>query len=187
MRHVGQITLVLRFTQTLRMPRWRLGLAAQGISIFSVRSTASPHAHRCSHFSISIFQNLWFSVGILPHAEGRTRRHDTLSAGCDGRSGSVRMQVRGRALYRGREVAWSWRPDAGVKFADAFDEARGRRWLKAGHRGEREVGVKTVAQGGPGCPSRTCGSCRLHFFRRRAMGAASSRPSLHPLDFRCAS
>src|SRR4051794_33269397 len=26
----------------------------------------------------------------------------------------------------------------------------------------------------------TCGTCRLHFFRRRATGAASARPSLRP-------
>ena len=26
----------------------------------------------------------------------------------------------------------------------------------------------------------TCGTCRLHFLSRRATGAASARPSLHP-------
>ncbi|CCE09016.1 hypothetical protein BRAS3843_2960033 [Bradyrhizobium sp. STM 3843] len=39
-------------------------------------------------------------------------------------------------------------------------------------------------QGRPGCLGQTCGSCRLHFFRRRATGAASARPSLRPLAFK---
>jgi hypothetical protein len=57
-------------------------------------------------------------------------------------------------------------------------------WPKSpAHQEEYEAAVKTIAQGGPGCLGRTCGTCRLHFFRRRAMGAASSRPSLRPLIF----
>jgi hypothetical protein len=40
------------------------------------------------------------------------------------------------------EVVWSWRPDAGAKFATLleFKEARGRRWQESPvHRGDHEV------------------------------------------------
>jgi hypothetical protein len=53
---------------------------------------------------------------------------------------------------------------------------------KPGHRGEREISVKTIARGMPGCLGCTCGDCRLLFFCRRAMGAASARHSLRPLS-----
>lgn len=42
--------------------------------------------------------------------EGRTRRHDTWSAGSDGRE----APVDDRRVADG-EVVWSWHPDAGVK------------------------------------------------------------------------
>jgi hypothetical protein len=51
-----------------------------------------------------------FLRGIPPHAEGRTRRHDTWSAGCDGRGMS-----RDERHDADGEVVWSWRPDAGAK------------------------------------------------------------------------
>ncbi|SMX59450.1 conserved protein of unknown function [Bradyrhizobium sp. ORS 285] len=47
--------------------------------------------------------------------------------------------------------------------------------------GRARINVKTVAQGGLGCLSRTCGSYPVLFVRTGAMGAASSRPSLRPL------
>jgi len=45
------------------------------------------------------------------------------------------------------EVVWSWRPDAGVKFADVVSALPGadttlvrkRRWQNSRHRGEREI------------------------------------------------
>ena len=37
------------------------------------------------------------------------------------------------------------------------------------HRGDREISVKTIAQGMPDV-GWTCGDCRLLFFCRRAMG-----------------
>jgi len=42
--------------------------------------------------------------------------------------------------------------------------------------------LKPIAQGRPDAPARTCGSCRQHFFRWRAMGAVGTRPSLRPHD-----
>ncbi len=46
------------------------------------------------------------------------------------------------------EVVWSRRPDAGVKFAGLPASDGGK---KAGHRGEREISRKTIAQGRPEC------------------------------------
>ena len=50
------------------------------------------------------------------------------------------------------QVAWSWPPDAEVKFAMMRSKrSRGRRWPKSpAHRGEREAAVKTIARGMPG-------------------------------------
>jgi hypothetical protein len=47
------------------------------------------------------------------------------------------------------EVVWSWRPDAGVKFAG--DDLQATVARKPGHRGEHEVNVKTIAQGRLDC------------------------------------
>ena len=55
-----------------------------------------------------------------------------------------------RGFIADGEVVWSWRPDAGVKFA-AARAAAGDGGKKAGHRGELEVSRKTIAQGRPDC------------------------------------
>src|SRR5689334_24911452 len=55
------------------------------------------------------------------------------------------------------EIAWSWRPDAGV---NPRVKSPGGRWLKSPvHRGEREISRTTIAQGMPECfgvPVVTC-------------------------------
>jgi hypothetical protein len=43
------------------------------------------------------------------------------------------------------EAAWSWRPDAGVKFASNLSRTMVAR--KPGHQGERGGNRKTIAQG----------------------------------------
>jgi hypothetical protein len=52
------------------------------------------------------------------------------------------------------------------------------------HQEEYEAAVKTIAQGGPGCLGRPVVPAACIFCCRRAMGAASSRPSLRPCDCR---
>jgi hypothetical protein len=92
-----------------------------------------------------------FAVGQItatssPHPgpqEGRFAVVTNVGPGCGGR-GSVRDE---RAGAYG-EIVWSWRPDAGVKFADLFASDGGK---KAGHRGERDISRKTIAQGRPEC------------------------------------
>ncbi|MGJ4887796.1 hypothetical protein ACQR1Y_06375 [Bradyrhizobium sp. HKCCYLRH3099] len=55
---------------------------------------------------------------------------------------------------------------------------------KPGAPGRLRISVKTIAQGMPACSGFACGTCRLHFFRRRAMGEAVTRHSLRPLHVR---
>jgi hypothetical protein len=82
------------------------------------------------------------------------------------------------------EAVWSWRPDAGVKLAEAIPPATVAK--KPGHRGEHGVSVKTIARGMPvdcGVPVVTTLMCFFHF-AREAMGASqSTRHSLRPLIF----
>ncbi len=89
------------------------------------------------------------------------------------------LRMRGRTAARGREVAWSWRPDAGAKFVTVLAHLTGDGGYKPGTPRRARISVKTIAQGMPviGC---TCGTCRLHFLRRRAMGEAFTRHSLRP-------
>jgi hypothetical protein len=49
------------------------------------------------------------------------------------------------------EVAWFWRPDAGVKFFEKQTLLRGDGGKKAGHQGERAISRKTIARGRPEC------------------------------------
>ena len=84
-------------------------------------------------------------------------------------SGSRDRQCATSAVRRGREIAWSWRPDAGAKSLGMMTpEATVAK--EPGHRGERDISVKTAAQGGPGRSGCTCGSCPVHFFRTGATG-----------------
>ena len=54
------------------------------------------------------------------------------------------------------EVVWSWRPDAGVKLVERSASDGGK---QAGHRGEREVSRKTIAQGRPDASAEPVCSC----------------------------
>jgi hypothetical protein len=79
------------------------------------------------------------------------------------------------------KIVWSWRPDAGVKSAEATSQATGAR--KPGPRGERDISRKTIAQGMPGVsgePVVTTLVCFI-YFAREAAGAAGTRLSLRPL------
>ena len=63
-------------------------------------------------FGFSASPNQWLFHAISFPQEGRSRSLRTLGAGCDGRGGARD----GRAdAYD--QVVWSWRPDAGAKFA----------------------------------------------------------------------
>jgi hypothetical protein len=57
---------------------------------------------------------------------------------------------------------------------------------KPGHRGEREITVKTIAQGRPDCFGEPVVTMLVWFFKfpREAAGASGTRLSLRPLIFR---
>jgi hypothetical protein len=59
------------------------------------------------------------------------------------------------------EVAWSWLPDAGVKFANALSGAAGDGGNKARSPGRSRISRNTIAQGRPDDPGDTCGDYRV--------------------------
>ena len=76
------------------------------------------------------------------------------------------------------KAVWSWRPDAGVKFAGNALQATVAK--KPGHRGERGISRKPLRREGRNV-RRTCGDYpRVLFSAREAAGAASTRLSLRP-------
>ena len=84
-----------------------------------------------------------------------------------------------RSLVHG-EVAWSWPPDAEVKPAGVAEtQPAGDGGKQARSPGRSRISRQTSRREGR-VIGQTCGTCRLHFFRRRATGAASARPSLRP-------
>ena len=122
---------------------------------------------------LSFFQKLCFTPRIPPHSDGALRAIvTTRGAGSDG----CEMPQRGETRADERQLA-----DVKACGPGAPTLALSSRVMmiplttvanKPGHRGERAVSVKTIAQGRPGVPGCTCGTCRLHFFRRRAAGVS---------------
>jgi hypothetical protein len=62
-------------------------------------------------------------------------------------------------IFADGEVAWSWRPDAGVKSVMMLSHRAGDGGKKAGHQGERDISVKTIRAGDAGLPP-------LHLYAR---------------------
>src|SRR5260370_27100055 len=80
------------------------------------------------------------------------------------------------------KIAWSWRPDAGVKFLRSrlLRDDGGK---KAGHRGERAISRKPLRREGRMLSAEPVCSC-AHFLVHLAhetAGAARTRLSLRPL------
>jgi hypothetical protein len=95
-------------------------------------------------------------------------------------SGSRDRQCATSAVRRGREIAWSWRPDAGAKSLGMMTpEATVAK--EPGHRGERDISVKTAAQGRPGRPAVPVVPAPCISFARGPRASAEVRPSLRPL------
>jgi hypothetical protein len=127
--------------------------------------------------------NQHYCLRVPFHMRGVSRSSRTLVAECGGRGGSqcVFSCTDERPVADG-QVVWFWHPDAGVKFATALarrvddggQKARRTRestkqLLKPSRREGRDVSAEPVV-------TAACFLCC-----RRAMGAASSRPSLRPL------
>src|SRR5258706_7224992 len=80
-------------------------------------------------------------------------------------------------------TAKSCRSDAPMPASSLREEAQATVSNKPGHRGEREVSRKTIAQGRPGLLRCTCGDyARVFVFTtHEAAGALGTRHSLRPL------
>ena len=81
----------------------------------------------------------------------------------------------------GRKIVWSWPPDAEAKRAsERGSRAMGAR--KPGSQGERDISVKTVAQGMPDVSAGPVVPSPCLFIARGPWVAASTRHSLRPLS-----
>ena len=159
-------------------------------------------------FRFSFPPNQLHLRAIPPHEEGRTRRHDTWSAGCGGREA---LRARGIA---GRSQALSWGCERSIRAGRAAllrtAKACGsgtRGWCQAGGgcsnptgfagpsirqtteakgirlRGERAISRQTIAQGRPDALRWTCMlvCALLCAIAHETAGAARTRSSLRPL------
>ena len=76
---------------------------------------------------------------------------------------------------------WSWRPDAGAKFSWEAILTKVTGAKEPGPRGEREIAVKTIAQGRPVDPAPPVVLPRATFYARGPRVRADTRSSLRPL------
>ena len=147
---------------------------------------ATQDDHPCPVISAKYSPSLFPKSMIdYPHPvlleRGASRSSRTLGAGGGGRSRSQRAWIaRGRTASCGREIAWSWRPDAGAK-SSGDDDPRRRRWLSSRTPGRSRISVKTIARGMPDDPAEPVVTAACYFFCRRAMGEALTRHSPRPL------
>ena len=81
------------------------------------------------------------------------------------------------------EVAWSRPPDAEVKLAMMLCITPMTGARKPGPRGDRDISLKTIAQGMPVDPAEPVVTAACFFCCRRAMGEVITRHSLRPLRF----
>jgi hypothetical protein len=130
-----------------------------------MRKPVHPFAQK---YSASRLPQIKLTVSAVPaHKRGVSRSSRTLGTGCDGR-GSVRRNFCARRMMQlaDGEVVWSWRSDAGAKFA-GLNESGDRRWQPSMVTGESTKDtVKTIAQGRPDDPARTCGYAACFFAAR---------------------
>lgn len=121
----------------------------------------------------------------LPLAGGAVRgRHGRGAGGAVDAMAAQRIFAPTNADVAYGQVAWSWHPDA-----DAPTVARPKRVVVHGDQNARRTGenakqpLRPSAQGGPGCPSRTCGTCRLHFLSQAGHGGGRLPAFPAPLVF----
>jgi hypothetical protein len=137
-----------------------------------------------SKFYFLFFRSHVYPPPIPPQREGRTRgRHETRGGEAVDVSGcSVALASADEQSRCGREVVWSWSPDAEAKPAvECESTCAGDGGKTAGPQGEHEASVKTIAQGRLGSSGCTCGSLpRALLFARGPWASADAQPSLRP-------
>jgi hypothetical protein len=100
------------------------------------------------------------SIPSRPRMRGASRSSRTLRAGCGGRGSVRRVSAKTNDVVAYGEDAWSWRPDAGAKLAEAIPPVTGAR--KPGPRGERDISRKTIAWGMPDVSGASAVNTRVH-------------------------
>ena len=102
-----------------------------------LRFHASWSVRRWTEKISFVFSEIMLSSCIPPHAEGRTRRHDTLRRGAvDASMPSRAVCARTNGGGADGEVVWSWPPGAEVKFAMLSTSVVNDRGKKAGPWGD---------------------------------------------------
>src|SRR5437868_12290170 len=110
---------------------------------------------------------------------GASRSSRTLGAGCDGRVGDARRA----ALMRTAKLCG---PDAPMLASSLrVNNPQATVAKEPGHRGERRISRRTIAQGRPDCFGEPVATTLVRFlFAREAAGASRTRLSLAPSYFR---
>ena len=116
---------------------------------------------------------------FAPPARTRGASRSSRNVGRDAMDVSARLTS---AVDADGKTAWSWSPDAGIKFAS--DDLRATVATKPGTPGRARHKPKTIAQGVPVDPAEPVVTAACFFVCRRAMGEVITRHSLHPLFFR---
>ncbi|MGY4303898.1 hypothetical protein ACVIJ6_001141 [Bradyrhizobium sp. USDA 4369] len=132
--------------------------------------------------SIALYPKSCSTPRIPSHRGGASRSSRTSGAGCGGRIGSQRGLA--RADERSRcddEVAWFWHRGADAKQAVTN---RLRRGQDSRSPGRSRISRNTIAQGRSEVAAEPVVTAACFLVCRRAMGEASSRPSLRPHCFR---
>jgi len=136
----------------------------RSLPAFSTRTPLSRSP--CKKISLSFFPKLRPAPSIPPHAEGRTRRHDTLGAGRDGREGAGRRLAPARtekSCGPGAPV-----PALNLRRRRHVSQVTGAREPVPGE--STKDTVKTIAQGRPVIPAEPVVTAACIFFRTRATG-----------------
>ena len=116
-------------------------------------SEASEFDLPVRHFPVQPLREKYFA-GAVGQIKTRTpavpaRKRGVRTSRTLGRDAMDAMAPLTMALVADGKAVWSWRPDAGVKCRGVFRGATVAR--KPGHRGERGISRKTIAQGMPDC------------------------------------
>jgi hypothetical protein len=117
------------------------------------------------------------SPASRPHQEGRIAIVTDVGRGMQW----TRWRRKTSGVVADGEAVWSWRPDAGVKSAEAIPPVTVAK--EPGHRGEHGVNVKTIVQGRLGETGEPVVTMLVWFFHSHARLRVRSehRLSLRPL------
>ncbi len=146
----------------------------------AARSARSPLSRsRRKNFQLSFYRKICSPPSIPPHAEGRTRRHDTLRRGAvaAGLSGAFAQDD---CQHADVQAVWSWRPDAGAKPDADLTGCAGDGGKQAGPRGELGADAHPSRREGRVCPAEPVVPAACIFSAGGPRASVEVRPSLRP-------